>query len=110
MPQTLTFSITTSADNTTWPVATATGAYTVPTGVTMVKADASGGAFTVTLPDAAGDNADRVIIIKKIDATANAVTVDGDGADTIDGATTNIISVQNASITVVSDGSNWCIA
>lgn len=48
-------------------------------------------------------------VIKKIDATANAVTIDANGAELIDGAGTQTINTQYESITIVSDGSDWFI-
>jgi len=45
--------------------------------------------------------------IKKTDASANAVTVDGNGAETIDGSTTVSLAAQWDFITVVSNGTNW---
>jgi hypothetical protein len=62
-----------------------------------ILVDASGGAITITLPDSTvTDNINgRVYHVKKIDASANAVTVQRAGAsDLIDGATTSVISVQ----------------
>lgn len=72
----------------------------------VVLVDASGAARTITLPDAAG-NTGRVYHVKKTDASSNAVIIDGDGADTIDGAATHSITTQYESRTVVSDGANW---
>lgn len=74
----------------------------------VVLVDASGGARTITLPDAAGRTG-RVYYIKKVDATANAVIIDGDGADTVDGQATHSITTSLESRTVVSDGANWRI-
>jgi hypothetical protein len=76
--------------------------------VEVIIADATSGAITVNLPDAAG-NTGRRYSIKKVDATANLVTIDGDGGDTIDGQTTKVLSDQYDSVTVVSDGTNWFI-
>jgi hypothetical protein len=45
--------------------------------------------------------------IKKIDATANAVTISG--TETIDGSATQVIVTQNVCLTVVSDGTEWWI-
>lgn len=73
----------------------------------IILADATNGAFSVTLPPAVegGD-----FIIKKIDVSANAVTVDGDGSETIDGATTQPLSSQYDFMRVVADTSgNWWI-
>lgn len=47
--------------------------------------------------------------IKKIDATANTVTVTPAGAETIDGAAVQVLNVQYQSISIKSDGSNWWI-
>ena len=81
--------------------------------VTMVRAtdhtklcDCTSNAITVNL-DAA--NAGIQYTIKKTDASANAVTIDGFGAETIDGAATKVINTQYESVTIVSDGTNWFI-
>jgi hypothetical protein len=84
------------------------GAYTITASDGVVIADASGGAFTITLPTAVGI-AGRVYRVKKIDATANAVTIDADGAETIDGGATATLAVQYEAITIVSDGTEWWV-
>lgn len=89
-------------------IITKTGAYTLTDDDATVLCDASGGAFTITLPTAVGRSGWR-FDIKKIDATANVVTIDGDGSETIDGETAQIIVTQYNAITVISDGSNWSI-
>lgn len=111
MPQTLTYSITDPSDsNEEWSVVTNGSVdLTVSNGQTVVLASAPTGLVTITLPDAAGDNANRVIIVKKMDATANGVYIATTGGDTIDGASGYTISTQYASVTLVSDGSNWNI-
>jgi hypothetical protein len=93
-----------------------TGAYTVRTKTTTYTAlagdvllcDATGGAFTVTLPAAAGVSG-QSISVKKTDASANAITVDGNGSETIDGAATLALSTRYAAVTLWSDGSNWWV-
>lgn len=65
------------------------------------------GTFTLTLPPAATAGAGRMFVIKN--SGAGVITVDGDGAETIDGAATYTISTQYAAITVMSTGSNWII-
>lgn len=82
--------------------------YTVATGVDVVLADATGGAITVNLPPAANAT-NRVLRVKKIDASGNAVTVDGDGAETIDGAATQALAAQYDALTIFSDGTSWHI-
>lgn len=61
-------------------------------------------AFTVTLPVAA---VGAQVVVKKIDASANAVTVATQGGATIDGASTKVLSTQWAFVKVVSDGTGW---
>lgn len=64
---------------------------------------------TITLPTAA-DNTDRVITIKKIDSGAGTVIADGEGSETIDGATTLVLPSQYNTITLVCNGTGWhCI-
>jgi len=45
----------------------------------------------------------------KIDASANAVVIDGAGAETIDGAATQTLIAQYDSLHVVSSGAEWFI-
>ena len=61
-------------------------------------------AFTITLP-ASVDG--QEFHIKNINI--GAVTVDGNGSETIDGALTAVLNNQFDSITIVGDGTNWHI-
>ena len=81
---------------------------TLETGHFTVLVDAVGGARTITLP-AAADHTHRIYNIKKIDVSANAVTIDGTGAETIDGAATVVIAAQWDSYTIQSNGTGWFI-
>lgn len=66
-------------------------------------------ARTLTLP-AAADCAGRFLTVKKTSADAFAVTLDGAGAETIDGAAT--FAAQDAAndvVTILSDGTGWHI-
>ena len=88
-------------------VVTKTTTYTLLSTDDLVLSDASGGAFTLTLP-AAASNSGKVYYIKKIDAgLTDAVTVDGNASETIDGATTTTLNTENEQLTIVSDGTNW---
>lgn len=72
-----------------------------------ILVDASGGAVTVSLP-AASSEPGRLVHVKKIDASANAVTVDAAGADLIDGSGTVVLAAQYDAVRLVSDGvSAW---
>jgi len=73
-----------------------------------VLVNAAGGAVTAGLP-AAASVAGQTFHIKKIDASANAVTIDAAGSETIDGAATKATSTQWASYSIQSNGTGWFI-
>lgn len=69
----------------------------------------SAAAWTLTLP-AAATATGQILIIKKTDAAANAVTIDGNGAELIDGAATNAeIDAQYDCLILLCDGTGWHI-
>jgi hypothetical protein len=74
----------------------------------FVLADATAGAFTVTLP-AVADSTDVWINVKKVDVSVNAVTVAPSVTGLIDGAATKVLSTQYDSVDFYCDGSNWFI-
>lgn len=71
----------------------------------VILANAASGGITITLPSAV--NAIYPLVVKKIDATANVVTIAASGGQTIDGSATITISVQNGTATLYSDGAQW---
>lgn len=79
--------------------------YTVPEWCYHVDVDASGGAVTVNLPSAV-NRAGALIEVRKTDGSANTVTVDANGAQTINGALTRVIYSQYDSYSFRSDGTN----
>ena len=89
-----------------------TGAYTVLVSdhKRLILADASGGAFTITFPPVATAGSGFTIGIKKTDSSANAITADGDGAETIDGAATDSIAAQYQVVWYVCDGTEWHVS
>jgi len=86
--------------------ATATG--TVATDGHTELLDASGAPIIRTLPDAALSDG-RILVFKKIDATANTATVAGAGGDLIDGAATAVLTIQYESITLHAIGGAWWV-
>lgn len=62
--------------------------------------------LTVTLPTAA-DNEHRTYVVKKVDSGAGTVTIDGEGAETVDGETTKLLVTQYSFMRVLCDGSEW---
>jgi len=89
-------------------IASKSAAYTITATDSVVTANATGGAFNITLPTAIGVSG-RQYTIKKTDASSNAVTVATTGAQVIDGSTTLSLATQYQFVTVVSDGVNWSI-
>ena len=74
-----------------------------------VLCDASGGPFTVTLPLAA-ENTARLFYIKKIDTTANAITIQPSGSDKIDVFETSLQIFQfRDCYELHTDGVGWFI-
>jgi hypothetical protein len=90
-------------------VTSKTAGYTAVAGTDkVILCDATSASFTITLPAVSG-NTGISFIIKKTDSTANTVTIDGSGSETIDGALTQIISTQYQSFTIVCNGTSWSI-
>ena len=100
--------LTTDITGPKWPTVTKTANYSALTSDSVILCNASSGAFTVTLPTAASVLG-KLYTIKKIDTSANVVTVTTTSSQTIDGAITNIVATPYESVTVVSDNSNWSI-
>ncbi|NIA67768.1 hypothetical protein HBA54_04120 [Pelagibius litoralis] len=73
----------------------------------LIKADATAGAFTITLPPAATAGNGFEVTVKKVDSSANAVTLDADGSETIDGGTDISLPNQHDAVQVRSDGTAW---
>ncbi len=69
---------------------------------------ATGGAITRTLPAVASSKYHEFTIIK-VDSSANAVTIEGNGAETINGAANIELSAQYESVKVACDGTSWYI-
>ena len=77
-------------------------------GVSVLLVTTGGSNRTVTLPTAAANDG-RVITIKKVDSGAGTLIIDGEGAETIDGDATKIITSIYDFIEVICDGSAWHI-
>jgi hypothetical protein len=72
----------------------------------LLLVDATAGAVTVNLPPAV-DAYGALLVVKKVDASGNAVTLDADGSETIDGATTTALAAQYDKVSVACDGVTW---
>jgi hypothetical protein len=86
----------------------------VTSGVTLTELDeyvfgnATSTSFNITLPTAVGADGQRYTI-KKIDASANSVSVITSSSQTIDGASSVSLSSQWDYVTVIANGGNWLI-
>jgi hypothetical protein len=87
-------------------VVDATTTYQMVKDDVMVRADATGGAFTVTLPTAVGRRG-ALRIIKRLNSGANAVTVAAAAGQTIDGTSTISLSSQYMAVSLISNGVGW---
>lgn len=91
------------------PVRSLAGTGTAGPGDGFLRVDASAGPATITLPAAAAAIG-RCLTVKKIDASANAVTVAAQATELIDGAGSQPIPAQYGVLRVISDGTNWGVA
>lgn len=82
--------------------------YNITANNATLLVDAAPGAYNVVLPAAATVTGQQ-FKVKKIDATANVVTISTTSSQTIDNALTANLSNAYASATVQSDGSNWWV-
>lgn len=84
---------------------TVTSNYTIRPSDAVVRADATGGAITLTLPAAQSMVGNRVTV-KRLNSGANLVTLSA--ADLIDGSATAVLASQYARVTVlgVRDGTD----
>ncbi len=87
----------------------ATSNYAVLLSDECILANASGGAFVITLPTAVS-NGFRVVI-KKIGSDANLVTVATTSAQTIDGFASGVLTLSCPmdSVELISNGTNWSV-
>ena len=85
--------------------------YSVATGDRgkLILCNTGAGAFTINLLSAASAGIGFLIGVKKTSADANAVTIDGNSTETIDGALTDTIATQYKVVWYMCDGTNWQI-
>jgi len=85
------------------PVSTKFGNYTVSTSDCFLAADCTSGNIVFIMPPSSG-NTGRIWYFKKIDNTANTLTIIGSGSDTVDGGTL-VYTLQNQSAAFIANGS-----
>lgn len=75
----------------------------------MIPVDATSAGVTITLPTVALAGNGFRVGIKKIDSSAFVVTVDGDAAETVDGATGITLTVQYEAVWLICTGTVWYV-
>ena len=93
--------------NLTWAIETFTTNDTLDAENVVVLLDGSSNSVTASLPTAVGIIG-RVYYIKSIDAS-NITNINPNGSETIDGSSINLSLAEEASVTIISDNSNWQI-
>jgi len=101
-------SVTPAPQGRTHAIATKAAAYQMSVFDYCILADGAGGGFTVGLPSAVGIPGQE-LIVKKIDTTANVITVAAAGGQFIDNAASVAMSTPYTSLTLISDGANFWI-
>jgi hypothetical protein len=89
-------------------LSTKTAAYTLVATDYTVLGNATTASFSLTLPTSVGATG-QVYIIKKVDSTANTVTITTTSSQTIDGSASKVLSYQYDGFQLQSDGANWII-
>lgn len=95
-------------NNSSQIIAWANAQYAVSANNATILVNYPSAPFGVVLPTAASITGQQYKI-KKIDSSANAVTVSTTSSQTIDNSLTYPLSTQYQSVTLQSDGSNWWI-
>lgn len=86
-----------------------TATYTVTEYDEFVNMSASGGARTVNLPAVATTRVGKIVIIRKSDTSANAVTIDANSSETIEGETTQVLFTFGSFVALRNTGTLWQI-
>lgn len=89
-------------------ISTKTSNYTVLTTDCFLRADCTTGAITFTLP-AAATVVGRIFYLKKIDSTANAMNIQANGVELIDGLNVQSTATQDEEFAIISNGTSWDI-
>jgi len=88
-------------------VQSVTTTITIASSSNVVLASDSGGSYSITL--FAAGTAGKQLFFKKTTSTTNIITIDANGAETIDDALTQTLTKKNEVLALVDDGANWRI-
>ena len=91
-------------------VVTAAGPYNVTGSDEIIIINQTvGAAITVNLPAIGTTGRELIIKDGKGDAGTNNITIDGNGAETIDGLTTQVLNGDYWSLSLVDNGTEWSV-
>jgi hypothetical protein len=90
------------------PVLVTTTPYNQKSSDTYILVDATIEPIQINLLPVASF-AGKTLVVKKIDASANTVTIQCDGAETIDGENTRPLLIQYQGVTILSGPSEWSV-
>lgn len=85
-----------------------TSSYTLVDDDDILNGDATSGALTFTLPPVSGRTGKRYTI-RKTDSSTNAVIIDGDGSEQVEGAANYELLNAGELVTVLCTGTDWII-
>jgi hypothetical protein len=74
----------------------------------ILLADATTGNIVLDLPPAA-TNSGALVTVKKLDSSVNTVTVEGNGAETVEGVANKVLTAQYETLRIMCDGTSWWI-
>jgi len=83
------------------------GNYTLAVTDFCIGGTGGAGGITLLLPAVATTATGTIFAISKVDAGVGAVTVDGNAAETIDGAATQGLTTQYNEIVIINTGAEW---
>ena len=86
-----------------------TANYTIDDLTEVTNVDATSGPITITLPLISA-NVGRLVTVRKIDSTGNAVTVQTSGSDLFQGVSSTILGSQWDVLSIDNDGSDWYVS
>lgn len=89
-----------SIDNTDSP-------YSVANTVDILLVDTSGGAVEVDLPASSGNDGESLIIQYTDTGLSNAITIDPNASDTINGSSTTTLNTEGETLKLALNGTNW---
>lgn len=90
------------------PYVAKTANYTATESDDFIAVNATGGAVTITLPAAATTRVGKTYTIKKTDVSANAVSINPNASETLDGSASTVdITTQYYAVTIINTGAAW---